>query len=200
MLPLGDRMRRLGLMACVTRFATRTLCHVVIQRRSGETRAAPVGWSGRTSVVWVGLCDTAACRLITQRLLVPVDASGDQHHKNPADVPRSCAQYVPELDARVLRLPLFAGQTEWPTQEARPLRRAVTLSVRLPPGSRLVGGQIARATGRHRAQPPSDSLARSSSANRQRKRRGQSARTNPHRHVAAVQRQPKTLAGKRTHS
>src|SRR5947209_15215056 len=52
------------------------------------------------------LGETAACRLVTQRLPTLVDALGDQHGRNPADVPRGCAQYVPKSDARVLCLPL----------------------------------------------------------------------------------------------
>jgi hypothetical protein len=61
------RAGRLRLAVLVTRFVTRTLCHVVIPGATGETRATPVRWSGGTSAICVRLCETTACRLITQR-------------------------------------------------------------------------------------------------------------------------------------
>lgn len=63
----GDRMRRLEPIGHVTRFVTRTLCHVVIPSESGETRAALVRWSAGMLAVRTGPCETTACRLISQR-------------------------------------------------------------------------------------------------------------------------------------
>jgi len=50
----------------VTRFVTRTLCHVVIPHGRGETVASPGGLVTWDVTVWVRRCETAACRLITQ--------------------------------------------------------------------------------------------------------------------------------------
>jgi hypothetical protein len=63
----GGRMRRLEADGHVTRFVTRTLCHAVTLGRRAETAVSPVGWSAGMSGVRVGRCETAACRLITQR-------------------------------------------------------------------------------------------------------------------------------------
>ena len=125
-------MRRLEPAGHVTRFATRTLCHVVIPSESGETRAALVRWSAGTLAVRTGLCETTACRLITQRLLVPVDASRDQHHKSP----RTCRDVVSDtcpdwiLACFACR---FCSQTEWPTRKLGRLRSRASRSTTTPP-------------------------------------------------------------------
>jgi hypothetical protein len=56
------RAARLRLAELVTRFVTRTLCHLVIPGATGETRATPVRWSGETSAIRVRLCETTSVR------------------------------------------------------------------------------------------------------------------------------------------
>ena len=43
--PAGDWVRRLEAAGHVTRFVTRTLCHVVALGGRAETAVSPVGWS-----------------------------------------------------------------------------------------------------------------------------------------------------------
>ena len=125
-------MRRLEPAGHVTRFVTRTLCHVVIPSESGETRAALVRWSAGTLAVRTGLCETTACRLITQRLLVPVDASRDQHHKSP----RTCRDVVSDTCPNWILACFacrFCSQTEWPTRKLGRLRSRASRSTTTPP-------------------------------------------------------------------
>ncbi len=51
---------------------TKPRYHAIVSRKNAETVAIAAGWSGGISAVWVGLYETAACRLITQRSAVRI--------------------------------------------------------------------------------------------------------------------------------
>lgn len=86
--PPGPPHAKLGrlprLTDLVTRFVIRTLGHGVIPDESSKTRAGSVRRSGGTSAIRAGLCETAACRLITQRSI----------HQGHRDAPRLPADTV----------------------------------------------------------------------------------------------------------